>query len=103
MKLWFVDDKQANHETWLNSFVEPLKQACEFRSFYSVAAVIDELDGDNVPDVLFLDFFIGDRLGIEVIRWFEGKDDRPVLLHAEWRASRRWNRQGYLKYGNPAA
>lgn len=80
MKLWFVDDKRENHETWSNSFAETVKQACELRSFYSVATLIDELDSGNVPDILFLDFFIGERLGTEVIRWFEGKDDRAVLI-----------------------
>ena len=80
MKLWFVDDKRENHETWSNSFAEPLKQACELRSFYDIATLIDELHSGNIPDILFLDFFIGERLGIEVIRWFEGKDDRPVLI-----------------------
>ena len=80
MKLWFVDDKRANHEIWSNSFTEPLKQACELRSFYSVATLIDELDSGNSPEILFLDFFIGERLGTEVIRWFESKDGRPVLI-----------------------
>ena len=80
MKLWFVDDKRENHETWSNSFPEPVKQACELRSFYSVATLIDELDSGSFPDILFLDFFIGERLGVEVIRWFESKDCRPVLI-----------------------
>ena len=80
MKLWFVDDKPANHETWSNSFGAPIKHACELRSFFCVDKLIDELDGGDVPDILFLDFFIGERLGIDVIRWFEGKDARPVLI-----------------------
>ena len=80
MKLWFVDDKQENHETWSNSFVEPLKHACEFRSFSSLATLFDEFESGSFPDILFLDFFIGERLGVEVIRWFQSRDCRPVLI-----------------------
>ena len=80
MKLWFVDDKRDNHETWSNSFPEPLKASCELRSFYSVSELIDECAEGNVPDILFLDFFIGEGLGIEVIKWFKNKVNCPVLI-----------------------
>lgn len=40
----------------------------------------DEFTDGNLPDILFLDFFIGEFLGIEVIRWFENKAVRPVLI-----------------------
>jgi hypothetical protein len=58
MKLWFVDDKRDNHETWSNSFPESLIASCELRSFLSVPELIDEFENGNVPDILFLDFFI---------------------------------------------
>jgi len=80
MKLWFVDDKRDNHETWSNSFPEPLIASCELRFFLSVPELIDEFENGNVPDILFLDFFIGEGLGIEVIKWFENKLVRPVLI-----------------------
>ena len=80
MKLWFVDDKLDNHETWSNSFPEPIKASCELRSFFSVSELIDEFTNGNLPDILFLDFFIGEVLGIHVIRWFEDKAVRPVLI-----------------------
>ena len=80
MKLWFVDDKRDNHDTWSNRFPEPIKASCELRSFLSVSELTDEFANGNVPDILFLDFFIGESLGIEVIRWFENKAVRPVLI-----------------------
>ena len=80
MKLWFVDDKRDNHETWSNSFPEPIKASCELRSFFSVSELTDEFSVGELPDILFLDFFIGEVLGIEVIRCFENKAVRPVLI-----------------------
>ena len=79
-KLWFVDDKLDNQETWTNSFPERIKASCELRSFSSVAELFVEFDKGNFPDILFLDFFIGERLGIEVIKWFENKETWPVLV-----------------------
>ncbi len=80
MKLWFVDDKRDNHETWVNSFPGPIKASCELRSFFSVSELINEFTAGNLPDILFLDFFIGEVLGIEVIRWFEYRAVCPVLI-----------------------
>jgi CheY-like chemotaxis protein len=80
MKLWFVDDKRDDHETWANSFPEAIKASCELRSFSSVSELTDEFTDGDFPDILFLDFFIGEVLGIEVIRWFENKAVRPVLI-----------------------
>lgn len=80
MKLWFVDDKQDNHETWFNSFPDTIIEACELRSFLSVSEAMDEFARGNVPDILFLDFFIRDALGIRIIEWFRNQDNRPVLI-----------------------
>lgn len=80
MKLWFVDDKRDNHETWANSFSQSVKASCELRCFCSVAELFEEFASGNLPDILFLDFFIGESLGVEVIRWFDGRKFRPVLI-----------------------
>ena len=80
MQLWFVDDRQANHEMWLNSFSAEVRECCEFRSFYSVPEIIAEFTAGHLPDVVFIDFFVGGQLGVEVIRWFAGHDARPVLI-----------------------
>jgi len=80
MKLWFVDDKRDNHKTWSNSFPEAIVASCELRSFFTVSEIVDEFVNGNVPDILFLDFFIGERLGTEVVKWFENQAVRPVLI-----------------------
>jgi len=88
MKIWFVDDKRDNHDTWSNSFPEAIRASCELRSFLSVSALIDELASGNLPDILFLDFFIGEVLGIEVVKWVENKAVRPVLIaHSSMKAA----------------
>jgi DNA-binding LytR/AlgR family response regulator len=80
MKLWFVDDKPANHATWLGSFPDDIQRSCELRSFLSLDELFAVLAGGVLPDILFLDFFVGERLGTEVIRWFDDRALRPVLI-----------------------
>ena len=80
MKLWFVDDRQDNHRMWESSFPESVMGACELRSFYAVPDLLDELDSGHLPDILFLDFFIGECLGTDVIKWFGDRQNRPVLI-----------------------
>ncbi len=80
MKIWFVDDRQDNHTTWLNSFPEQVLQRCELRSFISVPDALAQFADGHLPDILFLDFFIGGRLGIEIVRWFDNQETRPVLI-----------------------
>ena len=79
-QIWFVDDKHANHDTWRRSFPAALAASCELRSFFSVGQIIIEFEKANIPDILFIDFFIDGRLGTEVIKWFTGKPIRPVLI-----------------------
>ena len=80
MKLWFVDDKPDNHKTWLNSFTDGIRASCELRTFNSVDQLFVAFSNQPRPDILFLDFFLGNRLGVEVIRWFDGQPTRPVLI-----------------------
>ena len=80
MKLWFVDDKQENHNIWARSFTDPIKTVCLLRSFYSVDSIVTAFEKGDVPDILFVDFFVGQRYGIDVIRWFDKKQSRPVLI-----------------------
>lgn len=80
MKLWFVDDKLKNHETWANSFSEEIKASCELRSFLTIDDLFAEFSAGIFPDLLFVDFFVGERLGTEVIKWFASCDVRPVLI-----------------------
>lgn len=80
MQLWYVDDKSENHTMWWNSFTDAIQEACELRSYYSTTELLDELERGTQPDILFVDFFVGNRLGTEIIRWFETQTARPVLI-----------------------
>ena len=80
MKLWFVDDKPKNHETWFCSFSEGIKASCEIRTFLTIDELFGEFSSGILPDVLFVDFFVGERLGTEVIKWFANRNMRPVLI-----------------------
>ena len=80
MKLWFVDDKPRNHKTWVSSFPEEIQASCELRSFLTVDELFAEFSNGIFPDLLFVDFFVGERLGTEVIEWFAGRAVRPVLI-----------------------
>jgi CheY-like chemotaxis protein len=80
MRLWFVDDKPRNHEMWVSSFSEEIKSACELRSFFTIDELFSEFSSGMLPDLLFIDFFVGERLGTEVIEWFADRDLRPVLI-----------------------
>jgi len=80
MQLWFVDDNPRNHETWVSSFSEEIKGSCELRSFLTIDELFAELSSGILPDLLFVDFFVGERLGTEVIKWFAGRNSRPVLI-----------------------
>jgi CheY-like chemotaxis protein len=88
MKIWFVDDRRENHTTWECSFPESIRVACELRAFETVGELIDQLVVGELPDILFVDFFIGERLGTEVIRWFENQEARPILIaHSSMQAA----------------
>lgn len=80
MKLWFVDDRPDNHATWESSFSDDIRHSCELRVFTTVNDLLDEFARGILPDVLFLDFFIEGRLGVDVIRWFEDQPLRPLLI-----------------------
>jgi len=80
MKFWFVDDKPKNHETWLCSFSEEIKASCELQSFFTIAELFGEFSNGILPDVLFVDFFVGESLGTEVIKWFANRSVRPLLI-----------------------
>jgi CheY-like chemotaxis protein len=80
MKLWFVDDRPRNHETWVCSFSEEIRASCELRNFLTIDELFAEFSKGILPDLLFVDFFVGERLGIEVIKWFADRKVRPVLI-----------------------
>jgi CheY-like chemotaxis protein len=80
MKLWFVDDHPENLRTWANSFPLSVREACEFETFSTLDELLDRLTSGDLPDILFLDFYLGKRRGVEIVHWFAGRQARPVLI-----------------------
>ena len=80
MKLWFVDDHPENLRTWANSFPQSVREACEFETFSTLDELLERLTSGDLPDVLFLDFYLGERRGVEIVHWFAGREARPVLI-----------------------
>jgi CheY-like chemotaxis protein len=72
--VWVVDDLPANHALVRRSLPEGFESVCELVAFASAAEAFLQievgLDGDStrLPDVIFMDFFIGDAYGNELTR-----------------------------------
>lgn len=79
LKIWFVDDMASNRQMWLNSFSDDIKSKHEFTTFDSVDAVL-KAGQENCPDVLFIDYYLGERRGTEVIEFWLKQPQRPVLV-----------------------
>jgi CheY-like chemotaxis protein len=79
MDVWFVDDRRANREAWLASFPAAVREACSLRVFGGVPELFAALDGGERPDVLFVDYFLGCHVGVEVIERLTS-DGGPVPL-----------------------
>jgi len=81
MRVWFIDDRAANRETWLASFPSSVHEACSLEVFASVPELFAALDAGRRPDILFVDYFLGVRHGTEVIeRFTEGDEPMPLLI-----------------------
>jgi len=81
IQIWFVDDREDNLQTWRDSFPEAVKKECCLRCFSSIGSVEQALSEGFNPDILFLDFFVGDRYGFELVRQFPpDMPKRPVLI-----------------------
>ncbi|MGV3526297.1 MAG: hypothetical protein ACO1RX_18910 [Candidatus Sericytochromatia bacterium] len=87
MDIWFVDDLPENHATWLNSFPADVFQQHSLRCFDTVEALFAAVEGERSPDILFVDYFIGPRIGSEVISWFLDRPERPLLIAHSSQAS----------------
>ena len=79
MDVWFVDDSAENRAAWLASFPSSVHESCSLEVFASVADLFAALDAGRRPDVLFVDYFLSGRHGIEVIERFTA-DDGPMPL-----------------------
>lgn len=82
-RIWFIDDKQDNRDAWVKGFGAEIRAHCELKSFDNWPDLRYEFENKTFPDVLFLDFFIGDHYGHEIIGWIDvhyPNDQRPVIV-----------------------
>ena len=82
-RIWFLDDKQDDRDAWVKGFGAEIRAHCELKSFDNWPDLRYEFENKTYPDVLFLDFFIGDHYGHEIIEWIDvhcPNDQRPVIV-----------------------
>ena len=79
LSIWFVDDLSENRKTWLNSFPEVLRLSHDFQTYASLDLLFSAFK-QTIPDILFLDFFIAEKHGHEVLDYFAPQPERPLLI-----------------------
>jgi DNA-binding NtrC family response regulator len=82
-RIWFIDDREDNREAWIKGFGSEIRAHCELQTFGKWLDLRQQLETVGYPDVLFVDFFIYDFYGHEVISWIDihsPGDQRPVIV-----------------------
>jgi CheY-like chemotaxis protein len=70
--IWVLDDIEANHDFVRRSLPEGYESVCVFKTFVTAEDALRDLEKaldaipEELPDVLFMDFFLGDDHGDEV-------------------------------------
>lgn len=84
LKIWFLDDREDNRQAWLNAFPKEIQIKCELRVFRNWEELKMEYEKRNLPEILFLDYFIGKGAsGSRVIRWMKRKlnqSEIPIIV-----------------------
>ena len=82
-KIWFIDDIEENCRTWRNSFSEDIVSECQLDTFNTFPELKSYLTLGNRPQILFVDYYIGDSYGTEVIQYVNTclkPEEIPVLI-----------------------
>ena len=82
MQICFIDDREENRESWLKGFGLEVSTECDLRTFASAADWYHWLNNGSKPDVVFLDFFIGDAIGSELIEDLRARFAGDVFIVA---------------------
>ncbi len=82
MQICFIDDREENREGWLKGFGPEISIECDLRTFASAAGWYRWLNNGKKPDVVFLDFFIGDAIGSELIEDLRSRFANDVFIVA---------------------
>lgn len=80
LNIWFVDDLESNRKMWLNSFPPDLLEKHAFRTFPSTVALFEAAESEVLPHILFIDYYIGQDFGHEVVAYFLKTEPRPFLV-----------------------
>jgi len=80
LKIWFVDDMKSNQVMWKESFPAEVLQNNQFRVFSTVQSLFSVADAGELPDILFIDYYIGDDFGHEVVDYFLKCRPKPFLV-----------------------
>ncbi len=81
MKVWFVDDQASNREHWRKSFSKGIA-GLSLRTFADVDSILAALRTET-PDIVFIDFFLDGRTGLEVVAFCRRRANAnpcPVLI-----------------------
>lgn len=89
MKVWFVDDQASNREHWRKSFPQDIADL-SLRTFADVASILAAIRIET-PDILFVDYFLDERTGLEVVDFCRRRaktNPCPVLIaHSSLRSA----------------
>ena len=70
--IWVIDDVSANHDLVRRSLPPGFENTCVFRGYLSGEKALDDLadalaeEPDALPDIVFMDFFLGTTSGDQV-------------------------------------
>ncbi len=98
-RIWFVDDREDNREAWHRGFGAEIREHYELKTFGNWPDLRRHFETQGCPDVLFIDFFLHDFYGHEIIDWIGDlcpEDQRPVIVA---HSSNGWANNGMVRHG----
>ena len=82
MQICFVDDRKKNQVAWNMAMSRIAGHRAQLRGFLSIDGFQSAISNGYEPRVVFIDFFIGPGLGLQIIRCCRKKFGRNVCLIA---------------------
>ncbi|RME02788.1 MAG: response regulator [Planctomycetota bacterium] len=81
IKIWFIDDFEGNLRAWKRGFPPKIAQSCELRTFLRWNTLKNELERNRLPDILFLDYFLAETYGSDILHWMQQNlRELPVIV-----------------------
>ncbi|NRB47300.1 MAG: hypothetical protein HRU41_06475 [Saprospiraceae bacterium] len=82
LQIAFVDDRIKNLEGWLQAMQAFCSPETLLSTFLSVDELEEALEAEYIPNIVFTDYFIEDRNGLEVIEILRSRFGDQVYLIA---------------------